>query len=200
MILALSSEAAPTASLADLVDGCARRGINALHLVDGHAHRISISTRAVPQMQGVRIAAFELRSTNGIAPEAAAALSMRLDCLVTAPDATPEWLAGVNRSGGKSVRRFELNAAAMNVAEAAMIAGAPPEHIILRGGGPEAAQYEGRGIGALMARLSLAGYAGTIALAPTSKAVLPVWNAWLNHGRGWGCGSKTSDPSLVQLG
>ena len=71
--------------------------------------------------------------------------------------------------------------------------------IVLRGAGPEAAQHEGRGIGALMTRLTLAGYAGILTLAPSGPAVLPVWRAWLQHGKNWGCGSKTADPSLVQL-
>jgi hypothetical protein len=74
------------------------------------------------------------------------------------------------------------------------------DHITLRGGGPEAAQFEGRGIGALMARLALMNYQGVLALAPSSPAVLPVWRTWLTRGRNWGCGSKTADPSLVQLG
>jgi hypothetical protein len=71
--------------------------------------------------------------------------------------------------------------------------------IILRGAGPEAAQHEGRGIGALMTRLTLAGYQGILTLAPSSSAVLPVWRTWLEHGRKWGCGSKTADSALVQL-
>lgn len=75
-----------------------------------------------------------------------------------------------------------------------------PAHITLQGGGPEASLHEGRGIGTLMTRLSLATYPGTLTLAPTARAVLPVWKAWLNHGRSWGCGSKNSDPSLVNIG
>jgi hypothetical protein len=42
-------------------------------------------------------------------------------------------------------------------------------------------------------------YQGVLAIAPSSKAVLPVWQTWLAHRRSWGCGSKTSDPSLFQL-
>ena len=75
-----------------------------------------------------------------------------------------------------------------------------PSHIILRGGGPEAAQFEGRGIGTLMTRLSISGYQGMLILAPSSSAVLPMWQAWLRQRKSWGCGSKTADPSLVQLG
>ena len=41
MRIALSSAAAPGASLPDLIDGCTRRGLFALHLVAGHGHGIS---------------------------------------------------------------------------------------------------------------------------------------------------------------
>jgi hypothetical protein len=73
-------------------------------------------------------------------------------------------------------------------------------YIRLPGSGPEAAASEGKGIGALIARLTLAGYRGSIMLAPTSHRTLPVWRVWLGRTSGWGCGSKESDPSLVQLG
>jgi hypothetical protein len=59
---------------------------------------------------------------------------------------------------------------------------------------------EGQGIGALMARLTLAGYQGTLALAPSTSRYLYAWGAWLGRGTGgWGCGSKTADDSLVRL-
>src|SRR5690606_10272033 len=72
-------------------------------------------------------------------------------------------------------------------------------HIRLLGGGPESVQHEGRGIGPLMAHLALAGYDGPLALAPSTARYRTAWSAWLGRGGGWGCGSKASDPSLVQL-
>lgn len=96
-----------------------------------------------------------------------------------------------------------LNAAQEDVAMAyatAVLRGYNPRHITLRGGGPEAVYHEGRGIGALMARLALSGYNGVLALAPSSDAAVPVWRAWLNKGKNWGCGSKQQDAALVQLG
>src|SRR5690606_15891059 len=78
-------------------------------------------------------------------------------------------------------------------------AGPHLRHIRLLGGGPEAVQHEGRGIGALMARLALSGYDGPLALAPSTARYRTAWSAWLGRGGGWGCGSKASDPSLVQL-
>lgn len=85
---------------------------------------------------------------------------------------------------------------------AEIIAAAGPllGHIRLRGGGPEAAQGEGQGIGALMGRLTLARYTGHVAIAPSTPRYRFAWNAWLGRARGgWGCGSKQSDDSLVSL-
>lgn len=72
-------------------------------------------------------------------------------------------------------------------------------HIRLLGGGPEAALHEGAGIGEVMGRLALSGYAGTVALAPSSARYRVAWQTWLGRRGGWGCGSRTADPSLVQL-
>lgn len=72
-------------------------------------------------------------------------------------------------------------------------------HIRLLGGGPEASLHEGEGIGEVMGRLALSGYAGTVALAPGSARYRVAWQTWLGRRGGWGCGSRTADPSLVQL-
>lgn len=82
--------------------------------------------------------------------------------------------------------------------EVLVAAGAALEHIRLRGGGPESAMQEGQGIGSLMARLTLAGYTGSIAVSPSTSRYRVAWEAWLGR-RGWGCGSKASDDSLVAL-
>jgi hypothetical protein len=84
---------------------------------------------------------------------------------------------------------------------AAMLYAAGPllEQVRLRGSGPESPASEGKGIGALMARLALAGYQGSIMLAPTSAETLPVWRIWLGRSSGWGCGSKASGGALFQL-
>lgn len=73
-------------------------------------------------------------------------------------------------------------------------------HIRLRGSGPEAAASEGKGIGALIARLTLRAWSGALILAPTDAARLPVWRIWLGRGTGWGCGSRTGNDDLVRLG
>jgi hypothetical protein len=72
-------------------------------------------------------------------------------------------------------------------------------HIRLLGGGPEAALHEGGGIGEVMGRLALSGYAGTMVLAPSSDRYRVAWQTWLGRRGGWGCGSRVSHPSLVQL-
>jgi hypothetical protein len=72
-------------------------------------------------------------------------------------------------------------------------------HVVLYGGGPEAAQQTGQGVGALMGRLALARYAGALVLAPSTPSYHRVWHAWLGRAGGWGCGSKVSDVSLVTL-
>lgn len=191
MIIALSSHAAPAASLGELIEGCSRRGITALHLVQGHGHGVLEASprelRVIRQalgVAGVHIAAIQLDAAGdndaGHAEEVRALLSARL---VTAGPCC-----------------IEVNAAVHDVEEAARAHfGSPLDLIVLRGAGPEAAQHEGRGIGALMARLALNEFSGILSLAPSGQAVLPVWRAWLQHGRQWGCGSKTADPSLVQL-
>lgn len=78
-------------------------------------------------------------------------------------------------------------------------AGALLRYARLHGGGPEAAEQSGRGVGALMARLALARYAGPLVLTPSTSRYHYVWRAWLGRAGGWGCGSKQSDPSLVTL-
>ncbi len=76
-------------------------------------------------------------------------------------------------------------------------AGDALRHIRLLGGGPEVAGREGQGIGPLMARLTLARFRGTLALAPSSPRFRVVWNAWLSQ-RAWGCGSK-EEPLPLRL-
>lgn len=73
------------------------------------------------------------------------------------------------------------------------------KYVRLHGGGPEADAQSGMGIGAVMARLALARFAGPIVLTPSNQQYHYAWNAWLGRAGGWGCGSKQSDPSLVTL-
>ncbi|HEY9506765.1 MAG TPA: hypothetical protein VIQ27_12375 [Gemmatimonadales bacterium] len=63
-------------------------------------------------------------------------------------------------------------------------------HIRLLGGGPEVAMQEGSGVDRLMRRLALAGYEGTLVLAPSTTRYRSEWQQWLGRrGRSTGCGS-----------
>ncbi|HEX6940859.1 MAG TPA: hypothetical protein VF158_15690 [Longimicrobiales bacterium] len=84
------------------------------------------------------------------------------------------------------------------VAPVLQAAGPWLRHIQLRGGGPEAMGQEGRGIGVLAARLTLAGYDGTMALAPSTPRYRYAWGAWLGRRGGWGCGSKSAGPAPLR--
>jgi sugar phosphate isomerase/epimerase len=85
---------------------------------------------------------------------------------------------------------------------AALLAAVGPRlaYVRLHGGGPESAGQTGQGIGALMARLTLTRYGGPLVLTPSTPRYHEVWRRWLLGGGGWGCGSKTADPDLVQIG
>lgn len=78
-------------------------------------------------------------------------------------------------------------------------AGTTLQQVSLAGGGPESPLHEGRGIGELMARLTLARYTGTFILAPSDPSYHLLWERWLARPHGWGCGSHASDASLVTL-
>lgn len=198
MIVALSSEAAPRASLPELAEACAQRGVQALQLAVDHTLQLQVAAE-VAERYGVRIVALRISAPDAVAP----AMAARLGAAVFATENLgSEWQANFRAHGGQLVSPLELNPQLGNVDEqyqAALAAGPVPTHIILRGGGPEAAQFEGRGIGTLMTRLSIAGNRGVLVIAPSAPAVTPVWQTWLRRA-GWGCGSKTADASLVQLG
>lgn len=65
----------------------------------------------------------------------------------------------------------------------------------LCGGGPEGSLHEGRGIGGIIARLTLAGFGGALILAPSDRRYHLVWDTWLGRHGGWGCGSKVAEPT-----
>ncbi|MHB1312076.1 MAG: hypothetical protein ACYC3L_08665 [Gemmatimonadaceae bacterium] len=77
--------------------------------------------------------------------------------------------------------------------------GASVRHVRLLGGGPESVMHEGRGIGELMGRLALSGFAGSVILAPSSARFHVVWSTWLGRRAGTGCGSKAPGAALNNL-
>lgn len=245
MKLTLSTEAAPDLALSDLLAACARRGLAALELVEGHAH--GVSTESPPEVlaqvrgevasEGGRIAAYRVDTLERATSPAAAALAKGLGTSIVAPagdDAADDDIflraaelyaeAGATlliAHGARPARVERLrqiieaapegvlglawdvdpedDALATSIAAVLRAAGPHLKHVRLRGGGPEAAGQEGRGIGPLMARLTLAGYDGTLALAPSTPRYRYAWGAWLGRHGGWGCGSKSADASLVTL-
>ena len=212
MILALSSAAAPRATLSELLDGCVRRGLRGLHLVEGHAHGVSLESSDSALLDvlceieehGLALTSLHALRRRAVTPERAAAVTqiLRAPLVMGLDETLNDWTHAFQHKGGLHVAGITLDATTGNVMDAARAwpdAGLP-SHITLQGAGPEASRYEGCGIGSLMMRLSLSAWQGVLVLAPTDKAVLPVWYAWLNHGRSWGCGSHRSDPSLVTIG
>lgn len=71
-------------------------------------------------------------------------------------------------------------------------------HVRLLGGGPAAEASDDAGTGALMSKLALAGYRGTVALAPSADADLARWRRWLLDERGWGCNTAAIKKDRTQ--
>lgn len=82
------------------------------------------------------------------------------------------------------VEPAEYDASALD--EVLSITGPYLAHVRLLGGGPEP---ENGVAGEVMTRLTLHGYSGTIALAPSSPKYEDLWARWLLQKRGWGCGT-----------
>lgn len=225
MRLALSSAAATDAPLEDLVAACARRGLEALELRAGDAHGIDVASAphavAAAAAAGVRIATYRVCDEEADAALVALAGALGATLLVSADE---RLRAERLRAAGAAVAVVVSGADAIDQAHAAAAASLPVAwdvhpaagaageraaallavpgiallHICLFGGGPELMIHEGRGLGELMGRLALAGYTGTLAVAPSSPQYRVVWQQWLGRRGGTGCGSKASDPLAVR--
>jgi hypothetical protein len=218
MRLALSSAAAPDATLGELAAAARRRGLRALELQAGHGHGLLADASPVPEaaqlLRGQGIEAVVLHSGEPDRVKAAIAALGGLVVTVVVPAGCER--AGPGRPGVSTAAEFEdpaelLGAAthgattsfswtvrpgACELESAAAIVirslAGRLRHVRLHGGGPEASAQEGQGVGALMRELALAGFEGTLALAPSSPRYRVVWATWLGRRGGWGCGSKTS--------
>lgn len=243
MRLSLSSAAAPDAALADLFAACARRGLTALELVEGHAHGVSTgrdvtraeAVRAAAREAGIGICALYRKGLERGDLETAARLAAALEAPLVIPaeevdrEILPEASVTFRTAGAHLLLAHGSEPAAVELLQRSFatlpdlgtvglawevrperddpvlmggvlaVAGPRLRYVRLHGGGPEAAEQTGRGVGALMARLALARYAGPLVLAPSTPRYHYVWRAWLGRAGGWGCGSKQSDPSLVTL-
>ncbi len=98
MRLALSSAAAPTLSAPELFAACARRGIGAVELVQGHGHGIGLGSSdtdvrrvlTAAEAAGVRIVAFRTTGDAAAASVEAARLSRRLGAPIVSPPGSGE--------------------------------------------------------------------------------------------------------------
>lgn len=227
MRLSLSSAAAPDASLAELLAASVRRGFGALELDLVHSHGVNLESahadldaaRSQFQYAGIEICGIsglslersDVCTAVDIAADLEAPLILREDLLSEAAGGRAELLTR-HRTDVEQVQdlveKYDLGLAwdfrpeeddPGAVPEVIAAAGSRLKYVRLYGGGPEAARQEGHGVGAFMARLTLARYGGPLVLTPSTTKYHYAWGAWLGRAGGWGCGSKTSDPSLVTL-
>jgi hypothetical protein len=195
MVLGLSSAAAPDAPLDALVEICVRRGLGALELRCHDAHAFAPCDDWSLD-GGVAVAGY----WSATWPDEVLLADGGTVALVRGPAAG--WLDDIDSAGRECAWEIDCNAfdPGDDAAEVLARLGARLRYIRLIGGGPEAVMQEGRGIGALMSRLALAGYNGALILTPSSPRYRVAWETWLGRRGGWGCGSEASDPAVVRLG
>jgi uncharacterized protein (DUF2249 family) len=243
MELALSSAAAPGATLAVLRAACARRGLPALELVAGDGHGVGPDAGDADAGAGTpaapRIAVYRTEDAAEALSGAALAIAVRTGAAIALvaevgdDEATSAAILATARrhaaagtrlllthgSDPAAARRLRRLAEAdpagalglawdadpedprllQHAAEVLEAAGPHLCHVRLTGAGPEATRQEGRGVGALLRRLALVRYDGTLALAPSSPAYHYIWSAWLSRRRGWGCGSAGGGQTTTDL-
>lgn len=228
MRLGLSSAAAPDADFGALVHACRQRGLAALELRECDEHGVPFTTVAAGVAAGsadlihglyadassdaARLAGTStaLRAPIVVGDDGDAAQRIRLarDIVARGGAALPlmrgparEWLDSVTASGAPWA--WEIDPSHTDVARDAELVLHDAEqrlaYIRFIGGGPEAALQDGRGVGAVMGRLALAGFGGAVILVPSSTRYRVAWATWLGRRGGWGCGSKVADATLVRL-
>lgn len=215
MKLILSSEALPGAPPADLMQAVARRALAGLEL--GAAEGAGDSAR----WEGVAVPWLRLGEMPVTAALVESAQRLGAGLLVAAPvEAVPvdvpvaflhgsdpahtaQAVAWAQAQGARTA--WEVAPGALDAAAAAAtLQQTWPTlvHVRLVGAGPE--NEENEGLGSLLTRLALDGYAGTITLAPSPGADRARWATWLFQTRGWGCGSaaekqgRTRDVEILQ--
>jgi hypothetical protein len=239
MQLAVSSAAAPDLPLADLIEGCQRRGLAAVELVVETLSRSG--SEDLPQMAERIADAFagspvSISSIAALTPGEGIGLALHLGGALGVPvvvpgtavtgDSLPLLVAHL-AAGGELLLLHTVGTAASPESARARAAlgsragialevdpgrdapasipavlqsvGDTMRYVRLRGGGPEAVQQTGLGVGTLMGRLALARFAGPLVITPGEPTYHHAWLAWLSRSGGWGCGSKQSDSTLVRL-
>jgi hypothetical protein len=127
----------------------------------------------------------------------AAAGARLLVCHATDAEEVARLAAGMRHHPPQTLGlAWEVRPAQEDLAAAAAVLAATGERlglVRLYGGGPEALEQTGQGVGTLMARLTLAGYAGPLVVTPSTPRYAYAWRTWLARKRGGsGCGSKAS--------
>ena len=208
MKLSLSSATAPGLGLEALLDACVRRGLAGLELVEGHAHGVGITdsearlhaARRCAEDAGVSLVAFRLASAANVDVSGARRIAAVLEVPVFRPCRGLARAVASNASGAMCWQAEPaLGDLTPLIGSTLRSAGDHLTCARLCGAGPESAQWSGRGIGSLMVALTMAGFAGSLIMAPSAPGMLPVWRTWLGRSRGTGCGSRHADSDLVQL-
>ena len=192
--------------LAGAVEAAAGQGIGVagiLHEGDGDAGTTVRAAAGLGVPAILPVAGFAPFALRRLVRAAAAAGGRVLLMHGTDPAAVRRLRRAVDRlPPGAAALAWEIDPAATDPADVPDVlrhAGTRLAYVRFRGGGPESAAQTGLGVGALMARLALARYAGPLVLAPTDARAHGAWRTWLARAGGWGCGSRRSDPALVTL-
>jgi hypothetical protein len=225
MRVGLSSDAAPGATIVELLDTCERRGLGALEVRVGGVHTSELHELLRAGTHRDRIGgllADDASYSAGLVSAASASnLPVVLDSgasyaarMVEARRAAPRRCTVLPLMSGPAVRWLDAavladvpfswqidESCADPAGDAAQILRHATllAYVRLVGGGPEAVMHEGRGIGGVMKQLALAGYAGPLILTPSSPRYRVAWATWLGRRGGWGCGSKAERSAPLKL-
>jgi hypothetical protein len=227
MRLGLGSGADPDATAAELAEACARRGLHALEVSAADDAFASLDQFASADLGhgvtlvGILAAAaatedatamarrlavpviMDRGGDNGDNAAAVAAASVTAVANVSAVPlmrgAAEEWLQLLPASMPFAWQVDESVPDPAGDAARLLRLGSGPVLIRLVGGGPETALQDGRGVGALMRVLALAGYTGPLVVTPSSRRYRVAWSSWLGRRGGWGCGSSGDARTTTSL-
>lgn len=225
MRLGLGSGADAQASVPELAAACARRGLSALEVDAGDGAAIdSLANVASADLgQGVTLASIVAdeahtalatviarrlavplvldRGHDNAAAAAAAgrAASAGVVALPLMQGPASGWLGLLPASMPFAWQVDESVSDPAGDADRIMRQNGRPGSIRLVGGGPEAALQHGRGVGATLRVLALAGYDGPLIVTPSSRKYRVAWASWLGRRGGWGCGSAGEGNTTTPL-
>jgi sugar phosphate isomerase/epimerase len=230
MRTALSSAAAPRATLDDLLAALTRHGLASVELRMGDGHALDVTSSpdalnaAADALRAAQVRVAALLDDHGVPTEFAMRAVRALDTQLVIGTAASlyERLQRADAARAAKVpvavlvggRQADADARVVRAAGHRVVWEAHPDDAPLAevcdrviaasadalvgvrvcGGGPEGSLHEGRGIGALMARLAVAGFDGALILAPSDRKYHLLWESWLHRHGGWGCGSRAADP------